>query len=205
MVDVGDGLRTHLDPKAVGSVGRVSGDDVIRNLVASTLVDADPVERSAVGVSPDTLQDRGWIGNTAWLQRAQPRRRDLVGVHFQRNRRSAWCLMGVMGIFGGWGQAGGTSGARPGSYQPPKVIERQQPEYTIGALEAEVEGRVVLETTVAVDGTASNIKVVRGLSFGLDEKAVECLQKWRFVPATRDGVQTPVRATVEIAFRLPTV
>jgi periplasmic protein TonB len=49
----------------------------------------------------------------------------------------------------------------------------------------------------------TEIKVTRGLGKGLDEKAVECLRKWRFSPATRHGEPVPAKATVEIVFRLP--
>jgi outer membrane biosynthesis protein TonB len=48
-----------------------------------------------------------------------------------------------------------------------------------------------------------DIKVVQGLGLGLNEKAVESLQKWRFRPATRGGEPIAVRATIEIGFRLP--
>jgi protein TonB len=48
----------------------------------------------------------------------------------------------------------------------------------------------------------SEIKVVRGLGSGLDEKAVECLQQWRFTPAMRNGEPVPEKASVEINFRI---
>jgi outer membrane biosynthesis protein TonB len=40
------------------------------------------------------------------------------------------------------------------------------------------------------------------MGYGLDEKAVECLEKWEFNPALKDGEPVAVRATVEINFRL---
>jgi len=47
--------------------------------------------------------------------------------------------------------------------------------------------------------------VVKGLGKGLDEKAVECVQKWHFKPATHNSEPVSVKATVEINFRLPPV
>ena len=84
----------------------------------------------------------------------------------------------------------------------PAVTYHVEPEYTMEATEAELEGVVILATVVGIDGLASEIKVVRGLGKGLDEKAVECLQKWRFKPGTRDGEPVPVKVSVEINFRL---
>jgi protein TonB len=37
---------------------------------------------------------------------------------------------------------------------------------------------------------------------GLDEKAVECLKKWRFKPATNHSEPVSAKATVEMNFRL---
>ena len=37
---------------------------------------------------------------------------------------------------------------------------------------------------------------------GLDEKAIEAVQKWRFKPGVKDGKPVPVAATVEVNFRL---
>jgi protein TonB len=86
-----------------------------------------------------------------------------------------------------------------------RVIHRADPEYTPEALEAKLTGTVVLSVVVDAEGNPTEVKVTRGLGNGLDEKAVECLQKWRFKPATRNGEPVPVKATVEVNFRLPPV
>lgn len=85
----------------------------------------------------------------------------------------------------------------------PEVIQKVDPVYTKQALDAEVEGFVTLRLSVRADGLADDITVIRGVGLGLDEKAIECLGKWLFKPATRDGEPVPVRVTVEIKFRLP--
>mgnify|MGYP006213635189 CR=1 FL=1 len=37
----------------------------------------------------------------------------------------------------------------------------------------------------------------------LDQKAVDCVRKWTFEPAVRDGEAVAVKANIEINFRLP--
>jgi TonB family protein len=47
------------------------------------------------------------------------------------------------------------------------------------------------------DGTVSDVKVLRRLGAGLDDRAIEAVRQWRFAPATRHG--TPVDVIVEVA------
>jgi periplasmic protein TonB len=89
-----------------------------------------------------------------------------------------------------------------GSFAP-KLIHKTDPEYTKEALEAKIEGTVVLVTVIGANGVPEDIRVVKGLGYGLDEKAVQCLETWRFNPALKDGQPVPVKAQVEVTFRLP--
>jgi len=84
----------------------------------------------------------------------------------------------------------------------PRVIRKVEPQYTLEARDAKLEGTVVLSTTVSPVGLATEIKVVRGLGKGLDEKAEEALRQWRFNPGTDHGTPIPVQATIEMEFRL---
>jgi TonB family protein len=84
-----------------------------------------------------------------------------------------------------------------------RIIHSVVPEYTKAALDARIEGYVVLYFLVSMDGTVSDIKVLKGLGYGLDEKAIECFQQWRLSPGTSQGEPISTHATVEIKFRLP--
>ena len=44
-------------------------------------------------------------------------------------------------------------------------------------------------------------RVVKPLGLGLDEKAIEAVQSWRFRPVYDGGNPVPARTTVELAFR----
>jgi len=86
---------------------------------------------------------------------------------------------------------------------PPKVVHTVRPQYTQEAIDAKLEGDVVVSLIVGVDGLPSDLKVLRGLGMGLDEAAVECLRQWRFSPATNYFAE-PVeqKVTIEVNFRL---
>jgi TonB family protein len=85
----------------------------------------------------------------------------------------------------------------------PKAMHSPQPEYTKEALGAKLQGVVALSFLVGIDGAVSDIKVIKGLGYGLNEKAIECLNRWQLSPGTKDGEPTPMYATAEINFRLP--
>ena len=86
----------------------------------------------------------------------------------------------------------------------PIVIEKSEPSYTEEAREARLEGSVVLSVVIGTNGKTRDIKVVRGLGLGLDEKAAEALAAWKFEPARlkKDNTRVPVTAQVQISFRL---
>jgi TonB family protein len=84
----------------------------------------------------------------------------------------------------------------------PALIHKVEPEYTEEARQAKLEGAVLLKVEITPEGKATNIKVLHALGMGLDEKAVECVAKWRFKPAMRDGQPVKVDAQIEINFQL---
>jgi TonB family protein len=85
----------------------------------------------------------------------------------------------------------------------PAVVRKVEPEYTKEALDAKLEGNVVLSLVIGDDGVPVEIKVTRRLGMGLDQKAVECVRQWRFRPATSHSEPVSLKATVEVNFRLP--
>jgi TonB family protein len=89
-----------------------------------------------------------------------------------------------------------------GELTPPAVIAKSDPEYTEEARKAGIDGTVLLAVVVGTDGLAHDINVLKGIGSGLDEKAVEAVQTWRFRPGTKDGEAVKVRAQIEVNFRL---
>jgi TonB family protein len=77
------------------------------------------------------------------------------------------------------------------------------PKFTEEARKAKLQGNVTLEITVLPNGRAANIRVLRGLGMGLDERAMETVATWVFRPARALGGQTvPYRLLVEVSYRL---
>jgi TonB family protein len=109
------------------------------------------------------------------------------------------------GVGYGPGSGAGTGGGvyRIGGGVSARVpIFKPEPEYSEEARKAKFQGAVLLAIVILPDGTTSNIRVIRPLGLGLDEKAIEAVQKWRFRPSLKDGKPVAVSANVEVNFRL---
>jgi TonB family protein len=84
----------------------------------------------------------------------------------------------------------------------PILASKVYPDYTEQAFDARLQGEVVLGVVIDPSGCPRNITVVTPLGLGLDEKAVEAIAMWRWLPAMKDGAPVPVAATIKISFRL---
>jgi protein TonB len=75
--------------------------------------------------------------------------------------------------------------------------------YPPNARENTIEGRVVLQFVVGVDGKISQIEVLKKLGWGCDEEAVRVVKSmpdWR--PGKQNGKAIPVRYTLPFVFKL---
>lgn len=105
----------------------------------------------------------------------------------------------------GPGHGGGTGGGAfrvGGGVSAPKAIYSPDPEYSEEARKVKHMGTVVLWLVVGPDGKPRDIKVLRTLGLGLDEKAIEAVKNWRFDPAKKDGKPVAVQINVEVNFHL---
>lgn len=105
----------------------------------------------------------------------------------------------------GPGEGGGIGGGVyriGGGVSAPVVLYKVEPEYSEEARKAKYQGTVVLSIIIDEQGRPRDLKVIRPLGLGLDEKAIEAVSKWRFRPGYKDGKPVAVIATVEVNFRL---
>ncbi len=94
------------------------------------------------------------------------------------------------------GAGGGVYRAGSG-VEPPRLLHEVKATYTDEARRASVTGDVVMEVVIRADGSVASARIVRGLGFGLDERAATAVRQWRFAPARRAG--EPVHVAVEVA------
>lgn len=86
----------------------------------------------------------------------------------------------------------------------PRVLEGTNPRYTQVAMEAKIQGGIVMTCIVQTDGSCTDVDVVESLDtrYGLDRQAQRALRQWRFEPGMRQGEPVPVLVTVEMTFTL---
>ena len=105
----------------------------------------------------------------------------------------------------GPGAGGGTGGGpyRPESgIAPPRLIYEAQASYPEAARRRGIEGDVILDVVVLANGMVGDIRILRGLGWGLDEQAVNAVRQWRFDPAVRFGEPVDVMVEVAVEFAL---
>jgi protein TonB len=75
--------------------------------------------------------------------------------------------------------------------------------YPSKAEQAEVQGKVFVEFTVASDGKIENVTAIKGIGFGCDEEAVRVVKLMKnWVPGKQAGIPVKVRFTLPIVFQL---
>jgi TonB family protein len=105
----------------------------------------------------------------------------------------------------GYGSGGGSGGGvyrAGGDVSSPILISKVEPEYSEEARRAKYSGAVLLSVIIDEQGVPQDIRVVRPLGLGLDEKAIEAVRHWRFRPGVHNGKPVRVRASIEVTFRL---
>jgi TonB family protein len=87
---------------------------------------------------------------------------------------------------------------------PPRPVAQPRPAYTAEAMREKIEGSVLVECVVEIDGTVSHPRIMRSVDplHGLDAQAVKTVLQWQFEPGRRAGQAVAVLVTVELTFTL---
>jgi protein TonB len=88
-----------------------------------------------------------------------------------------------------------------GKIQAPRKISGDPPGYPPIAQSARVQGVVILEATIGVDGRVEQLRVLRSIPL-LDAAAIEAVSHWQYTPTLLNGVAVPVIMTVTVNFSL---
>jgi protein TonB len=100
------------------------------------------------------------------------------------------------------GSFGGSIYSIGGGVSSPSILHKVEPEYSEEARKAKWQGTVQLSVIVDESGHPRDIKVAQSLGLGLDQKAIEAVEKWLFKPGMKDGKPVAVFATIQVTFHL---
>ncbi|MCX6543916.1 MAG: M56 family metallopeptidase [Acidobacteria bacterium] len=88
-----------------------------------------------------------------------------------------------------------------GHIAPPKKLKDVKPVYPAVALNARVQGVVIVEAVIGEEGRVSTVRVLRSIPL-LDQAALDAVRQWEFVPTLLNGAPIPVIATMTVNFTL---
>jgi len=86
----------------------------------------------------------------------------------------------------------------------PIILKYVRAGYTNEARRAGIEGTVVMEAVIRINGDVTDVRVTHSLDpmFGLDMQAIAAVRQWRFRSALKDGKPVDVRMECEMTFKL---
>lgn len=115
------------------------------------------------------------------------------------------------GAGSGFGESWFGSGAGPERPQPPVVVggrvrqprllQRVEPKYPELAAQARIEGDVLLEAIIGLDGRVEQIQVLAGHP-ALAQAAMEAVRQWRYAPTYLNDRPVAVRLHIRVHFHL---
>jgi TonB family protein len=88
------------------------------------------------------------------------------------------------------------------TFKWPRILAKPEATYTEEASRHHITGTVLLEVMFAETGQINNIRVLRGLSYGLTERAIAAARQIRFAPAELDGKKVDFPMRIVYTFEL---
>lgn len=85
----------------------------------------------------------------------------------------------------------------------PRLVREVKPKYPKRARKKGVKGNVILQAIIQENGSVRDVEVLRcnQEKFGFEEAAIAAVKKWRYEPATRNGVPVDVYFAVFVEFK----
>lgn len=84
--------------------------------------------------------------------------------------------------------------------KPALPITFRDPQFAPWEAPSGVQGDVVVEITIDVQGNVTETRLLHGVGHGVDEKVIAAAREWHFRPATRNGVAVPSRQDYRFHF-----
>jgi len=89
-----------------------------------------------------------------------------------------------------------------GNVEAAKLIDNPPPEYPESARAAGIQGVVLLEGVISMEGVPLGLKVVSSPSDELAKAAIDAVSRWRYRSTLLNGDPVEVLTTIAVAFRL---
>jgi protein TonB len=89
-----------------------------------------------------------------------------------------------------------------GRVPQPELLHRVEPEYPRAAVDARMQGVVILETVVDEDGRVLEARVLRSAGETLDRAALTAIRQWRYAPLELNGTRVRFLLTATLSFKL---
>lgn len=88
-----------------------------------------------------------------------------------------------------------------GAVGEPRKLHHVPPTYPTVARAARVSGVVILEATIARDGSVKDARILRSNAM-FDQAAIDAVRQWRYTTPTLNGVPVDVTMTVTVRFTM---
>ncbi len=88
-----------------------------------------------------------------------------------------------------------------GAITAPTKIHDVAPEYPRMARDARIQGIVIIQATIGMDGRVIDAEILRPVPF-IGQAALDAVRQWRFTPTRLNGEPVAVIMTVTVNFRL---
>lgn len=88
-----------------------------------------------------------------------------------------------------------------GNLKPPMKVKDVRPRYPQAMIDGRVEGNILLQALLGVDGKVRNVEVVSPVSADLEEEAIRAVSQWEFSPTWLNCQAIEVRMFVTVSFK----
>ena len=85
--------------------------------------------------------------------------------------------------------------------EPPRLMKQTRPKYPAEPFSNRVEGTVEIQFVIDETGRVTEPRVVKSIP-GLEKAALDCVKKWKFRPARKQGRAVKASALAPVTFRI---
>lgn len=87
-------------------------------------------------------------------------------------------------------------------YREPKLVESFEPVYPTELRKQGISCLATVEFLIDTHGNVIQAKVLQATQKGFEQACIDCVMKWKFTPASKDGRPMMVRTRTQISFKV---